>query len=110
MAGTSDAAGTPVLMVAYNGESCVRMFKLPDFSSKGVLTPVGRLPGAGSAANSHGLLAEVLQQCEASACVYVTTCGGYTQTPQLMLCLTLFALLTLCRRVMCGRWVLSLGL
>ena len=40
MAGTSDLAGNPTLMVAYNGESCVRLYKLPDFAARGVLTPV----------------------------------------------------------------------
>ncbi|KAL6748420.1 WD40 repeat-like protein [Haematococcus lacustris] len=41
MAGTSDAGGNPVLMVAYNAEPCVRLYKLPDFSCRGVLTPAG---------------------------------------------------------------------
>uniref|UniRef100_A0A7S3R498 Uncharacterized protein n=2 Tax=Dunaliella tertiolecta TaxID=3047 RepID=A0A7S3R498_DUNTE len=40
MAGTSDPAGTPILMVSYNGEKCVRLFELPSFSSRGYLVPV----------------------------------------------------------------------
>lgn len=40
MSGTVDTAGAPVLMVAYNGEPCVRLYQLPEFSSRGVLTPV----------------------------------------------------------------------
>lgn len=42
MAGTTDQTGTPLLMVAYNGESCVRLYKLPEFSCRGVLTPVSK--------------------------------------------------------------------
>lgn len=40
MSGTTDMAGVPILMVAYNGEACVRLYQLPDFGSRGVLTPV----------------------------------------------------------------------
>jgi len=39
MAGTLDASGTPVLMVAYLMENFVRLYELPSFASRGVLTP-----------------------------------------------------------------------
>lgn len=40
MAGTLDHMGVPVLMVAYLSEPCVRLYELPSFTSRGVLTPV----------------------------------------------------------------------
>lgn len=40
MQGTADKAGTAVLMVAYNGENCVRLLELPSRNTRGVLAPV----------------------------------------------------------------------
>ena len=42
MQGTLDAQGTPVLMVTYLNDSLVRLYELPTFASRGVLTPVRR--------------------------------------------------------------------
>lgn len=41
ISGTSDNQEKPILMVAYNGENHVRLYELPAFTPRGVLTPVG---------------------------------------------------------------------
>lgn len=39
MAGTLDAMGTPILMISYHNESFVRLYEIPTFNARGVLTP-----------------------------------------------------------------------
>ena len=40
MHGAVDVLGQPVLLVSYVRESCVRVFDLPNFASRGVLPQV----------------------------------------------------------------------
>lgn len=46
MAVTTDAQNADVLMVAYEGEGCVKLFNLPTFVPRGV-TPVRSVVGEG---------------------------------------------------------------
>lgn len=40
LAGTLDASGSPVLMLAYDKEPFIRLYEVPTFVNRGVLTPV----------------------------------------------------------------------
>ena len=54
MAGVSDPAGTPVLMIYYVGDTSVKLYELPSFACRGVLVPVRMAEGGGLAARLGG--------------------------------------------------------